>query len=77
MAKKSRYLRMEESRNRRLWFTSVIMPTLTTGATLYATVPKFRDFVDNKYLDIKEAINLKKAELKTKAEERKAKREAK
>lgn len=74
MKRKSSYLRMEESRNRRLWITSVVLPTTMMLTTLYTGAPKFREFVDNKILDVHNAYEMKKAELKQKSEERKAKK---
>jgi hypothetical protein len=67
--KKSRYLRVEESRNRRLWYTQVIGPVIMSATALYIEVPEIRTFVNQKCHNISEAI-------KNKREERKARKAA-
>lgn len=42
--KKSRYIRVEESRNRRLWITEVLLP-ITSIATTALAIPEVRNGV--------------------------------
>lgn len=75
--KKSRYLRLEESRNRRLYITGIVLPTAMTFTTLYTSVPKFQKFVDDKIADVGVAYDGFKSKIRSKIDERKAQKEAK
>lgn len=70
------YKQIEDSRNRRLWITSVIMPAIVAGSALYSGNPQVKGAVDDKIFKLSEAYKLKKTEIKDRYDQWKVKRES-
>lgn len=75
MRKERTYKQIEESRNRRLWITSVVIPLVSTAATLYSN-PEIKRSIDRKCKEAKFKWLVTKSNVKNWIDERKGSEES-
>ena len=51
------YKEIENSRNKRLWVTQVIMPVATLATSVVVAVPEARKAIVNKTVQVKDSIS--------------------
>lgn len=64
------YKEIENSRNKRLWVTQVIIPVATLATSVMVTVPEARNAIVNKTVQAKDFIKDKFSKKESKQEER-------
>ena len=63
------YKEIENSRNKRLWVTQVIMPVATLATSVIVAVPEARTAIVNKTVQVKDSIKEKFSKKESKQEE--------